>query len=88
MFRIVALAYVMVYGQPIDEPYVLENARSFPSIEACQEHLKSNEFEAQRAVLSHMLANALRKQFNANAEDGDAVPAVAITASCQTDNRI
>ncbi len=81
MFMITALAYVLIAGEPADGPYGFNSKISFTSLEQCQEHLKSPDFAIQKELLSRTLAATAAISL-------EAVPGIAITASCVPDNRL
>jgi hypothetical protein len=89
-FHIVALVYILLAGgQMLDnEPVVVLHRAVFKDLDDCQAFLKGAEFLAQKQILADMLANSYKMPTPGEDEDGQAVPAVAITASCEPDNSL
>lgn len=88
MYMIVAVVYMIIAGQPYGEPIRVNHRDTFTSLEACQEHLKSDKFAADRQQLSSRIeASFVQMRKEADAED-QPLPALAITASCEQDARV
>lgn len=86
MFTIVALVYVINAGVTPEEPLALQSKHTFVGLEKCQEYMKSEEFAAERLWLHRSISQSVAMK--AMAAPDAPVPSVAITASCQEDNRI
>lgn len=83
MFKIVLLAYTVLVGKPIGAPQAFDSEHTFASIEACEVYLHTANFEQRRGEVASTVANAIT---TADKEDG--VPGVAVTASCEDDDRL
>lgn len=93
MYYIVALVYVILSGSAPVEPITFGHHAAFASLEKCQAYLKSPEFATERDALSTSMRTTIEGKLAVptdTASDADDPPdvAVAITASCQEDNRI
>lgn len=86
MFKVTALIYMLMSGTTlIDEPLAIESKQTFSSLEKCQAYLQSDEFGAARENITAAVTAAIKQ---ANLQNGDEQPTVAITASCDPDNRL
>ena len=82
MFKIVALIYLIGANGPLDAPTAIGYKPSFDGLEACRQHLMSEEFQHNRAMLGARIAASIKQP------EGEAPVAVTITASCEEDNRL
>jgi hypothetical protein len=86
MYTVVALVYLISAGVPVDEPLPFMSKHTFVGLEPCQDYLKSEAFAAERISLYRTVGQAVA--IKALKDESAQVPSVAITASCQEDNRL
>lgn len=86
MYMIEILLYVIVAGQQIGAPATHTSHATY-TLEQCVEHLKSEAFATDRAVL---VAAALQNYANTHDEEDYAgsSPGITATASCVDDPRV
>lgn len=89
MYHVIALVYVLVAGQLVNnEPLKITHKQVFEHFAECKDFLDSNDLAAQKQVLGAMVANAYKARTPGEDPDGAAVPAITITASCEEDNSL
>jgi hypothetical protein len=94
MFKIVAMAYLIVAGQPFAEPLKVTLDKQFVGLDGAQEraaYLNSAEFTKQRRRLNSKLSQVLAMKVAEEAEKNREAPPstdVAITASCEEDHSL
>lgn len=86
MFMIEMLVYVIIAKQQIGAPATWTSRATY-TLEQCVEHLKSEAFATDRAVI---VAGALQNYANTHDEDdyGGVTPGITATASCVDDPRL
>lgn len=94
-FMLVALAYVIMSGQPVDEPVRFIHSGSFADLAACQAYMVSDIFGIEREALAAHLKRAASTRLAPPLNENDAADelssgdlAIAITTSCEEDKRI
>lgn len=91
MFKIVALVYVMIAGQPVGEPYPFTHYATFNGYDACVAYFKTDEFANYRTGLSRFVTVAVSREQEAKAKKAEEdVPVfdTAIIAACHDDDRL
>jgi hypothetical protein len=94
MFKIVAMVYLIVAGQPFAEPLKVTHNKQFVGLDGekeCMAYLNSVEFAKQRGqlnlTLSQTLAEKVAEQAEKAEEDAPSTD-VAITVSCEEDHSL
>lgn len=92
---IVAAVYFITAGQPIPEPLKVISSKSFASLTACVEYMHSDKYQDEKADMADQLKAHLPPDeaapdtdYPAADDAPDATTEVAITTSCQIDNRL
>lgn len=88
MFKIIALVYVIVAGQPImDEPAKISHRLSFNSYDQCSAFMQGEQFQIEKDALSNLFRSALEPKMKD--DDDDPIDfAIAVTAGCEDDNTL
>jgi hypothetical protein len=94
MFKIVALVYLIVAGQPFAEPLKVTHNKQFVGLDGekeCMAYLASDAFAKQRGQLNLALSQTLAEKVAEEAEKNKEAPPstdVAITVSCEEDHSL
>lgn len=90
VFQIIAMVYVIVANNPAGEPIRVGHNTSFDSLAACQTYLKGDQFGDERQELAAFVKAQAQMKLAMAGKDDDEVPevSVAVTASCEQDNRL
>lgn len=89
MYHVVALVYVLISGGVVgNEPVKVNHRQVFATLEKCQEFLKSDELQAQRAMLVAQIVSGYKVVTPGEDPDGAETPAGTSTASCEEDDSL